>query len=664
MTAEKRKIAILGGGVAAITTAMRLTDDANWRSRFESITLYQLGWRLGGKGATGRGVNGTIEEHGLHVWPGFYENSFKTIQAIYAAAARPPGSRLSDWPDGFSRHNFIGVMNQLDDGTWEPWMFDFPENNGEPGSGVTLEPLRGWFKRILEWCESRARGGMLEGARIAPLIVAAELVLDPANDREVIRMLRDVRARLARRLSDLSAELATGRNVLLALMGVTIVLGLLRDGVVQHGDLERLEDEDFSSWLRRHSGLLRCLALRAVWDPKKNPLVRGLYDFAFAYEDGDTTRPNFAAAPALRTIFRMCLTYKGAVFYKMNEGMGDTIFAPAYEALINRGVEIKFFHKVTNLGLSADGQSIETIAIDVQATLKDEGVYPALIDIPGCETSNGNVPCWPNHPRYEFLNEGDELQKDAIDLESFWTPWQAPEQITLEAGKHFDTVVFGISLGSVPFVCGELVTKSAQWHAMVDNVKTVSTQALQVWPRQTLPQLGWTKASPVLDAWVQPLNTWADMTLLIDSECWPPGAKPGSLAYFCGPRQGGIPPQAQHAFPAQAYAEVKQTAEQMLDSYISTLWPALGPSGLPPSDRLHVYHRANIDPSERYVLSLAGSAKHRLAANASGFDNLVLTGDWISNGYNAGCVEAATWSGIQAANTILGRPLNDGVISY
>ena len=37
--------------------------------------------------------------------------------------------------------------------------------------------------------------------------------------------------------------------------------------------------------------------------------------------------------------------------------------------------------------------------------------------------------------------------------------------------------------------------------------------------------------------------------------------------------------------------------------------------------------------------------------------------DAYRNGYNAGCVEASTWSGIQAANTILDLPLNDGVIT-
>ena len=66
------------------------------------------------------------------------------------------------------------------------------------------------------------------------------------------------------------------------------------------------------------------------------------------------------------------------------------------------------------------------------------------------------------------------------------------------------------------------------------------------------------------------------------------------------------------------------------------------------------YWRANVDPSDRYVLSLPGSERYRLRPDESGFENLYLAGDWTDSGLNAGCVEAATISGLQAANSILG----------
>ena len=54
--------------------------------RFLDSTLASLG----GKGASGRNAEygERIEEHGLHIWFGFYDNAFKTIQAAYERGAR------------------------------------------------------------------------------------------------------------------------------------------------------------------------------------------------------------------------------------------------------------------------------------------------------------------------------------------------------------------------------------------------------------------------------------------------------------------------------------------------------------------------------------------------------------------------------------------------
>jgi uncharacterized protein with NAD-binding domain and iron-sulfur cluster len=672
----KKKIAILGGGVSAVTVAMELTNDEKWEDRFESITLYQMGWRLGGNGATGRGPDESIEEHGLHVWLGYYENAFRLIQDVYAAAKRPKGSHLASWREAFAPQDFVGV-NQLFEGKWQPWMFDFPRNDGTPGEGGEfptlfeyLEMIVGWIARLheptgllgrLAWImrEAGAVLGLVGEETIHTLSKELRVHASKVRHREHHPFLIDLLKRVSRHTeSALTGEgehsLEAQRVLLLMNMGATIVSGLLVDQVCSFEELEqKLEAEDFSSWLKRHN------SLPLVWDLRSNPLLRGMYDFAFAYENGDVARPNFAAAPALRTIFRMCLTYKGSIFYKMKAGMGDTIFAPAYQALRNRGVNVQFFHKVTSLGVSADKQSIATLKVEIQATTRNGAEYRPLVDV---TSTAGSLPCWPNHPLYEQLREGEMLETQNIDLESFWTPWKGPE-IRLEAGKDFDVLVFGISLGSVPFLCAELVAESEPWQRMVEAVATVRTQSAQLWLKPDIHELGWTRRSPMLVSWIEPLNTWADMTTLLNEEGWSGSEQPGSLAYFVGPMKGGIPDSSEKNFPKAAKEEVSAAVQKMLADHVATLWPRLGEPGLPKSDQVLSYCRANIDPSERYVLSLANSARYRLKANGAGFANLVLTGDWIDNGYNAGCVEAAVWSGIQAANAILGRPLNHGVIS-
>ncbi len=77
------KIVVLGGGTSALTAVYEITNKANWKEDYD-ITIYQLGWRLGGKGASGRNrkTANRIEEHGLHLWFGFYDNAFDMIQRV------------------------------------------------------------------------------------------------------------------------------------------------------------------------------------------------------------------------------------------------------------------------------------------------------------------------------------------------------------------------------------------------------------------------------------------------------------------------------------------------------------------------------------------------------------------------------------------------------
>ena len=70
------------------------------------------------------------------------------------------------------------------------------------------------------------------------------------------------------------------------------------------------------------------------------------------------------------------------------------------------------------------------------------------------------------------------------------------------------------------------------------------------------------------------------------------------------------------------------------------------------------------EPSERYVIAPAGTTQFRLEAGNSGFDNLVVAGDWIRTGLNVGCVEATVMSGKLASHAISRQPPLDTIIGY
>ena len=53
---------------------------------------------------------------------------------------------------------------------------------------------------------------------------------------------------------------------------------------------------------------------------------------------------------------------------------------------------------------------------------------------------------------------------------------------------------------------------------MVANVKTVATQAFQIWMREDMDALGWRRPAANLSGFVEPFDTWADMRQLLDAE--------------------------------------------------------------------------------------------------------------------------------------------------
>src|SRR6478752_267690 len=129
----KKKIAVLGGGAASLFAVWDLVhSDPN----AYDITVYQMGWRLGGKGASGRNakLGYRIEEHGLHLMFGFYENVFRVIREAYGEAY---AEHKDLWRDFFqTAETEVAMINFLDGAKtkWEPWIVPYPnQGNEEPG---------------------------------------------------------------------------------------------------------------------------------------------------------------------------------------------------------------------------------------------------------------------------------------------------------------------------------------------------------------------------------------------------------------------------------------------------------------------------------------------------------------------------------------------------
>lgn len=718
------KIAILGGGVAAMTAAFYLTDQPGWQNQYD-ITVYQLGWRLGGKGASGRNaaLGQRIEEHGLHIWFGFYQNAFKTIQRAYELLDRPPGAPLATWKDAFKpQHSF--ALSELIDGSWRQWVIDTPIMPGEPGNGdediglwdIALTMYE-WIKMWLRDLDNKHGVASMTSTTTVTTTSVSVTEIDVGDwlhtlaahvERTVETIVSDVHSvfdaalTFAQSLPDLgehdeghhalqAAALKGVRGALQSRFGeraeasdvvddlrrlyicidlaITSLIGMFEDGVFVNG-FDVINDEDLYAWLARHGANPKISVHSAP--------IRGLYDLVFAYEDGDFDKPNIEAGTMLRGIFRMSCGYQGGIMWKMQAGMGDTVFTPFYEVLKKRGVKFEFFHKVEELVPETGSDTVAQIRITRQVDVAG-GSYDPLVAVKG-------LGCWPNQPLYDQLDPAQArlLQEGGVNLESNWSDWPERYQkafgqplpcITLKRGVDFDKVIFGISADSVAQLCPQLVARSPALQASVKHVKTAATQSYQVWLDKTVKQLGWTEfgrnnEEPVLTAFSEPFDTWGPMDQTLVRESWPTQFEPKNVSYFCSALPiKDYPPFSDHGFPARMAERVKQSAIDQLKHHIHALWPAVATAqsfdwaslidttGAKGEKRFDSqYWRANVDPSERYVLSVVDSTKYRLRTHSTGFSNLYVTGDWIKTGVNAGCVEAAVMAGMQTSQAICGHP--------
>ncbi len=664
---------------------------------------------------------------------GSYENAFRLIRECYAELKRDRRKcRIADWQDGFSPAPFVGLAERSRSGTYWNFLSYFPPGDGLPGDPLsendpftvtsylarTASILRtlllavqaGRSSRVPSGatgntsdarCATQSKGKTVEApgefstriarllglgaiATTAGLIEAVEILETAFAPRSIlpvdgIARLLELIASSARR--QLESLIENDPELSVLWQGIDLAMaamrGILRFGLVSDPQgFDAINDYDFREWLRINGASERSL---------DSAFIRGAYDLVFAYEGGDYSRPRHGAGVALRGALRMLFSSRGSIFWKMHAGMGDTVFAPMYELLKKRGVAFRFFHRLERVRLAdpadlASGERayVKALEFEVQARIRNRKEYAPLIDI-------GGLPCWPSKPDYSQLIDGSKFEIEQRDFESHWDRRTVATK-TLRVIDDFDFVVLGVGLGAIPYVCQDLIQRDQRWREMVTHLKTVNTQAFQIWLRDDMEHLGWNDPPLALSAFVHPFETWADMSHLVREERWK--VNPRAVAYFCSVLED---PVSSVDFSANDYSkrrrqEVRDNAIHFLNDEIVQLWPKavkrrgvfkwdllIDPKETTPARRARrvdqaafnsQYWTANVNPSEQYVLSLPGTQKYRISPLDITYDNLTIAGDWTTCGLDAGCVEAAVISGRLAAHAISFSPPLEEIVAY
>jgi uncharacterized protein with NAD-binding domain and iron-sulfur cluster len=589
---DRIRVAVVGGGCGALAAAFELTRPEQ-KGRF-AVTVYQLGWRLGGKGASGRGgPRKRIEEHALHVWLGFYENAFRMLREAHAELGHP-----DRWREDFIQDSFIALARDAlkSDGSVAAgmpaaaWATLFPPVPGLPGDPLIGETnpfaVASYLRQAIRLLRSLMSGlAYLEHDPERGFVDKDDQDLDPGPTPDdqptaVRRALEATVGLLKVGVLSSSAGILTSLNLI-----EKLVLDFAKRARAQRAAEGHGQDDgddyvveqfvvSFANTVRKQlSGVVQAepkFALRwQIVDLVLAILVGVVRDGLLTHPDGldsindeecrgwlrrhgaseasvggafvnglyhlgFANKAGVAAGQALRGALRMFFTYRGAMFWKMRAGMGDVVFAPLYEVLKRRGVRFEFFHRLENVGMTfpTDGQAAPFVS---SLEFDVQAFVPEAADFSPLEEVKGRA-CWMSQPPSQVATAG--LDKDKIAFESFFDRRKVGTR-TLQVGEEFDAVVLGIGKGGLRYVCREILDHPGavglRWKAMDANVLTVSTQSFQVWLRRDMVSLGWHGQSVTLTGIPGEFDTWADMRQVIPAEDWPPDATPRTAAYFCGP---------------------------------------------------------------------------------------------------------------------------------
>lgn len=703
----RRRVTILGGGLSGLTAAYELTRTAELRARYE-VTVYQMGWRLGGKLASGRNPNRSWrnEEHGLHVWFGFYENTFALADEALKQWKGPEDCPYRRVEDIVSPHD-SAMFAEREHGRQAPadpryrfHTLHLPRTAGRPGQ-PRLEPLgdndlpliglsslldtlktlpdnlREIFASGSHPPDSRPlRVAGVQGILDSPQLTrafdglveefGALITATPQRRRKTAQRMRVACIATQIALKPLWLAVPVGARLRHPLYCLDTVVAVLRAvcsdtwKIYEDGDLDRVQDLEFIELLREcgaHEDTL-----------KHSEIMKCQYDAFFQFAQGDRGRPSYEASTCARVFLRGLLGYRGAVAWMLQTGMGEAFISPLYEVLRARGVNFEFFHRVQRLELDDSRRRLARVHLTRQARVREGTEYEPLV-------TYGGERVWLCEPDWSQLEGGEALRDRGVKFESRWSPPALDEPRCIEHGSDFDEVILALPLGALvrpsDAICAEWFDAVPAAREAAQSINLQSSLAAQLWLRKDLRDHGWPAKASVV-GWGEDYSIFCDMTPIIAREGFDPTDAPKSSVYLCGV----------HAFeevnapcddldaPARANRKALDLLTRRLEAHGADLvkngsedfdWSALyvhdGSEGR--ARLADQYVRANIEPSDLCDGATPGTTRLRLEPHETGLENMALASTWARTGMNTTCVEGAVMSGMAAARALggLSRPI-------
>jgi len=612
----RRRVCIVGGGIAGLTAAYELSRTAAARAAFE-VEIVEMSHRPGGRLASAHRPErwGRNEEHGLHVWFGFYGNTFRLAEQVWADAPKLEGCPWGSVYDGlrpirFSDHAFRDGDSYL-------------------------------LRRVAHPAALAGSDRIAMAALTKAITLLERAPRTAAGLRQAVGILHPLLVRAGRWLGQPSVTPTEMTHTIDLALAIVRGLSSPEHGILEDGDLDRVSDWELTDWLRHHGAAEETLA--------SSQILAALYDVPFAFRDGDRGQPVMEASTALRYTLRIPMGHRGAIAWLLDAGAGETMVAPLTRLLQERGVRFRYFHRLESVAI--EGERLARLDFVRTARPLGDGYQP-LIERKGMHALR-------HEPDFEQLVDGAALAARGVDPTSRFADRGEATPVALEVDTDFDDVVLALPLGCIA-ADAEGHTPVRAWldaHAparrSLETLHLVPTVAAQLWLDAPSSDYDFTDRAVI--TWAEPYSVVCDMSPVIAHESWG-DAGPRSCAYLCGawPLPEVHAPSSDHAAPGRARDEAVRALREQLDQHGAGLFgaaalhqPAAAAGALEAQ-----YVRANIERWDLADLPLPGADRHRLEATDSGLSNLALAGTWVRNPVNTTSVEAAVCTGLAAARAL------------
>ena len=167
--------------------------------------------------------------------------------------------------------------------------------------------------------------------------------------------------------------------------------------------------------------------------------------------------------------------YKGALFWKMTAGMGDVVIAPAVSGTAQARCRVRV--------LPPRRRAASRRPAAGRRRDHDRPSGPTRRRRRPLRATDRRSAVCPSSPTATRRAAREPTRRTATPGIALRSSATTPKPESLRRGVDFDHVVLAVSVGMIPVVATELIADRPEWREMTTHVRTVATQAFQIWLR-------------------------------------------------------------------------------------------------------------------------------------------------------------------------------------